>query len=262
MSQRDAPYSSSEMMIVAAARALRSDDVCFVGIGAPSAACNLARLTHAPDITLIYESGTIGTRPDVLPLSIGDGELCDTALTTVSVPEMFRYWLQGGRITIGFLGGAQVDRFANLNTTVVGPYERPKVRLPGGGGAPEIATHCGQIYITMTQSRRSFVEKLDFITSLGHGRGGLDRERQGARTRGPTRMLTDLCVFEPDPGTKEMVVTSVHPGVTREQVQENTGWSVRFAPTLATTPPPTEVELQTLRDLQERTKRAHAERRT
>ena len=126
-------------MTIAAARALRNDDICFVGIGMPSAACNLARLTHAPDITLIYESGTIDTKPDVLPLSIGDGELCETALTTVSVPEMFRYWLQGGRITVGFLGGAQIDRFANLNTTVVGPYDKPKVRLPGGGGAPEIA---------------------------------------------------------------------------------------------------------------------------
>jgi glutaconate CoA-transferase subunit B len=141
-------YTSAEMMIVAAARTLRNDDVCFVGIGVPSAACNLARLTHAPDITLIYESGTIATRPSVLPLSIGDGELCETALTTVSVPEMFRYWLQGGRITVGFLGGAQVDRFANLNTTVVGPYDKPKVRLPGGGGAPEIAAHCKEIYVS------------------------------------------------------------------------------------------------------------------
>src|SRR6202021_1198445 len=136
-------FSANEMMTIGAARALRNEDVCFVGIGAPSAACNLARLTHAPDISLIYESGTIGTRPNVLPLSIGDGELCDTALTTVSVPEMFRYWLQGGRITVGFLGGAQIDRYANLNTTVVGAYANPKVRLPGGGGAPEIATSGG-----------------------------------------------------------------------------------------------------------------------
>ena len=146
-------YTPNEMMTIAAARALRNDDVCFVGIGAPSAACNLARLTHAPDITLIYESGTIGTKPDVLPLSIGDGELCETALTTVSVPEMFRYWLQGGRITVGFLGGAQIDRFANINTTVIGAYDKPKVRLPGGGGAPEIATSCGEIFIIMAQSQ-------------------------------------------------------------------------------------------------------------
>src|ERR1700686_4091556 len=133
-------YSTAEMMTVAAARALSNDDICFVGIGLPSAACNLARLTHAPGITLIYESGTIRTRPAVLPLSIGDGELCETALTTVSVPEMFRFWLQGGRITVGFLSGAQVDRFGNLNSTVIGPYARPKVRLPGSGGASEIAT--------------------------------------------------------------------------------------------------------------------------
>src|SRR5262244_3945794 len=157
-------YTPTEIMTVAAARALRNDDVCFVGIGAPSAACNLARLTHAPDITLIYESGTLATRPSVLPLSIGDGELCDTALTTVSVPEMFRYWLQGGRIPVGFPGGAQIDRFANLNTTVVGAYDRPKTRLPGGGGAPEIATSCGEIVIIMNHTRRGFVERLDVVT--------------------------------------------------------------------------------------------------
>src|SRR5262249_29498710 len=162
-----ADHTPTEMMTIAAARALKSSDVCFVGIGMPSAAANLARLTHAPDITLIYESGTLGTKPSVLPLSIGDGELCETALTTVWVPEMFRYWLMGGRITIGFLGGAQIDRFANLNTTVVGSYEKPKVRLPGGGGAPEIAISCGEIFIIMPQSKRSFVPKLDFITSLG-----------------------------------------------------------------------------------------------
>src|SRR5512132_15008 len=162
-------YTPDEMMTIAAARLIWPGCVCFVGIGMPSAACNLARLTHAPDITLIYESGTIGTRPNVLPLSIGDGELAETALTTVAVPEMFRYWLQGGRITVGFLGGAQIDRFANLNTTVVGDYAKPKVRLPGGGGAPEIATNCQEIFITMAMGQRAFVAKLPFITSLGHG---------------------------------------------------------------------------------------------
>src|SRR6187549_3806240 len=206
-------YTSNEMMTIAAARALRNEDVCFVGIGMPSAACNLARLTHAPDITLIYESGTLATKPSILPLSIGDGELCDTALTTVSVPEMFRYWLQGGRITVGFLGGAQIDRFANLNTTVVGSYDKPKVRLPGGGGAPEIAAHCGEVFITMAMGRRAFVEKLPFITSIGHGKGGDHRARLGLKTKGPTKVVTDLCVFEPDPVTKEMIVTSIHPGV-------------------------------------------------
>ena len=198
-------------MTVAAARALKNDDVCFVGIGAPSAACNLARLTHAPDIVLIYESGTIETKPNVLPLSIGDGELCETALFTVSVPEMFRYWLQGGRVTTGFLGGAQIDKFANLNTTVVGPYDKPSVRLPGGGGAPEIATNCGRIFITMSHSKRAFVEKLDFVTSLGHGKGGDDRQKLGVTTDGPTKVITDLCVLEPDPedeGTDGRLVAS------------------------------------------------------
>jgi glutaconate CoA-transferase subunit B len=252
-------YKPAEMMTITAARALKNDDVTFVGIGAPSAASNLARLTHAPDITLIYESGTLGTKPSVLPLSIGDGELCDTALTTVSVPEMFRYWLQGGRITVGFLGGAQIDKFANLNTTVVGSYDKPKVRLPGGGGAPEIATSCGEIFIIMAQSKRGFVEKLDFVTSLGHGEGGDHRQRLGVKTKGPTKLITDLCIMEPDPTTKEMTVTSIHPGVTREQIQENTGWTVKFADKVAETPAPTEKELKVLRDLNARTARAHGE---
>jgi glutaconate CoA-transferase subunit B len=252
-----AEYKPSEMMTIAAARALRNEDVCFVGIGMPSAASNLARLTHATGITLIYESGTIATRPDVLPLSIGDGELCDTALTTVSVPEMFRYWLQGGRMTVGFLGGAQVDRFANLNTTVVGSYDKPKVRLPGGGGAPEIASACGEIFIIMAQSKRSFAAKLDFITSMGHGEGGGHRERLGLKTKGPTKLVTDLCIFEPDPQSKEMTVTSIHPGVTRAQIDENTGWPVRYAAQVAETKAPTADELTVLRELHARTARAH-----
>jgi glutaconate CoA-transferase subunit B len=251
-------FTPTEIMTVAAARTLRNEDVCFVGIGAPSAACNLARLTHAPRITLIYESGTIGTRPAVLPLSIGDGELCETALTTCSVPEMFRYWLQGGRVTVGFLGGAQIDRFANLNTTVVGAYDRPSVRLPGGGGAPEIATHCGEIYITMAQSKRSFVERIDFMTSLGHGSGGDSRARLGVKTRGPTRLITDLCVFEPDPASKEMTVVSIHPGVTRAKIDESTGWRVKYANEVIETPAPSGIELQVLRELHARTQRAHA----
>lgn len=253
-----AGYTPNEVMTIAAARALRNEDVCFVGIGAPSAACNLARLTHAPGITLIYESGTIGTKPEVLPLSIGDGELCDTALTTVAVPEMFRYWLQGERITVGFLGGAQIDRFANLNTTVVGAYDQPKVRLPGGGGAPEIATQCQQVFITMAQSPRAFVAKLDFITSFGHGEGGDHRERLRLKTRGPTKLITDLCVMEPDPVTREMTVVSIHPGVTREQLQTSTGWPLKYRDDVSETPAPTAEELRVLRDLQERTKRAHA----
>src|ERR1700726_635929 len=252
-------FNANEMMTIAAARALRGSDVCFVGIGMPSAACNRARLPHAPDIPLIYESGPIGTKPSILPLSIGDGELCETALTTVSVPEMFRYWLQGGRITIGFLGGAQIDKYANLNTTVVGPYDKPKVRLPGGGGAPEIATSCGEIFIIMNQTKRGFVDKIDFVTSLGHGEGGDHRARLGVKTKGPTKLITDLCVFEPDPASKEMTVVSIHTGVTREQIDGNTGWKVRYADRIAETPPPTAAELSTLREIHARTKRTHGD---
>jgi len=251
-------FTPTEIMTVVAARALRNEDVCFVGIGAPSAACNLARNTHAPDITLIYESGTIGTRPSVLPLSIGDGELCETALCTVPVPEMFRYWLQGGRITVGFLGGAQIDRFANLNTTVVGDYHKPKVRLPGGGGAPEIATSCGEIFIIMAMGKRAFVETLPFVTSMGHGPTGRERRALGVTTKGPTRLITDLCVLEPDPESKEMVVVSLHPGVGRDQVAAQCGWPVRFAAKVVETAAPTKVELEALRDIQARTKKAHA----
>jgi glutaconate CoA-transferase subunit B len=254
-----ANYTPTEMMTIAAARALTNDDVCFVGIGAPSAACNLARLTHAPDIVLIYESGTIETKPNILPLSIGDGELCETALFTVSVPEMFRYWLQGGRVTTGFLGGAQIDKFANLNTTVVGPYDKPKVRLPGGGGAPEIATNCRRIFITMSHSKRAFVEKLDFVTSLGHGKGGDDRAKHGVTTEGPTKVITDLSVLEPDPKTKELTVVSLHPGVTRDQLIDATGWKIKFADEVGETPAPTQKELMVLRELHARTAAAHGE---
>jgi glutaconate CoA-transferase, subunit B len=250
-------YSASEMMTVAAARALSNDDVCFVGIGLPSAACNLARLTHAPRVTLIYESGTLATRPDVLPLSIGDGELCTTALTTVAVPELFRYWLQGGRITVGFLGGAQIDRFGNLNTTVIGKYASPKVRLPGAGGAPEIASSCGQVYIVMRQGLRSFVKEIDFLTSMGHGSTGTERKSLGLKTKGPVLLVTDLCMMSPDPSSSEFTVASLHPGVTREQVRTNTGWDVKFADSVTETPPPNSLELETLRDLNARTERAH-----
>ena len=251
-------FTPDEMMTIAASRALKNTDVCFVGIGAPSAACNIARRTHAPDITLIYESGTIGTKPDVLPLSIGDGELCDTALATVSVPEMFRYWLQGGHVTIGFLGAAQLDKFGNINTTVIGDYKNPKVRLPGGGGAPEIATSAQEIFITMKQSKRGFVEKIDFMTSLGHGQGGDQRfDKYGVKTKGPTLMVTDLAIWKPDPVTREFTVNSLHAGVSREQVQDTCGWPVKFADELQETPIPTKLELATLRDLKVRTAKAH-----
>src|SRR5262245_27385639 len=219
-------YTSNEMMTIAAARALKDDDVCFVGIGMPSAAANLARLTHAPNITLIYESGTLATKPNILPLSIGDGELCETAVTTVSVPEMFQYWLQGGRITIGFLGGAQVDRFGNLNSTVIGDYRRPTVRLPGSGGATEIATSCQRIFIVMRHSPRTFVERLSFLTTLGHGRTGRERRQLGLTTEGPVLLVSDLCIMQPHPDTKELRVTSLHPGVSREKVVAETGWAL------------------------------------
>lgn len=244
-------------MTVAAARALNDDDTCFVGIGLPSAACNLARLTHAPRLTLVYESGTLETRPTVLPLSIGDGELHETALTTVSVPEMFRYWLQGGRISVGFLGGAQVDRFGNLNSTVIGEYSRPKVRLPGSGGATEIATGCHRIYIVMRHDPRAFVSELAFVTTLGHGRTGRERRELGLRTSGPTLIVTDLCIMRPDPETCEFQVTSLHPGISAEQVKAQTGWPIAFADGVESTLMPTADELQALRDLQSRTAAAH-----
>ena len=250
-------FTPTEMMTIAAARALKDDDVCFVGIGAPSAACNVARLTHAPNITLIYESGTIGTAPDALPLSIGDGELCETALTTVAVPEMFRYWLQGGRISIGFLGAAQIDRFGNINTTVIGDYNNPKVRLPGGGGAPEIASCCKEIFITMKQSKRGMVNKIDFCTSFGHGAGGQNRAALGLKTLGPSLLVTDLGVWRPDPETKEFTVQSLHKGVTRDIMQENCGWTVSYAEDVQETTPPTKLEIETLRDLMARTNEAH-----
>jgi len=251
--------TAQEMMKVAAARMLTNDDVCLVGIGAPSVACNLARLTHAPRIRLIYESGTIDTRPDVLPLSIGDGELCDTSLVTVSLPEIFRYWLQAGRVSVGFLGGAQIDRFANLNTSVIGAYERPSVRLPGAGGAPEIATGCGRSFIIMEMNRRRFVEQLPFVTTLGFGRGGDHRQELGITTEGPVAVVTDLCILRPDPVSRELTVALLHPGVRMATVQEACGWPLRFSGDLEETALPTERELATLRALEERTRRAHEE---
>jgi len=251
-------YTSSEMMTVTAARALENGMTCFVGIGLPSEAANLARLTHAPEVVLIYESGTLQTKPEILPLSIGDGELCESALTTVAVPEMFRYWLQGGKVSVGFLGTAQIDRFANLNTTLIGDYKAPKVRLPGGGGAPEIATNAGEVFITLKHSKRSFVKDVDFITTLGFGRDGKGRDKVPNIGKGPTRVITDLCVMNPDPDTKELVVVSLHPGVTRDDVTEATGWDIRFAEQLESTPEPSATELEILRELKARTERAHA----
>jgi len=251
-------YTADEMMTVAASRMLKNSTVCFVGIGLPSAAANLARLTHAPDIVLIYESGPIGTKPNVLPLSIGDGELSETAETVVSIPEMFAYWLQGGRIDFGFVGAAQIDRFANINTTVIGDYHKPTTRLPGSGGAPEIATSSKEVLIALRQNKRAFVEKLDFMTSGGYFDGGDARKRMALPGKGPTAVITDLGILTPDHDTKELTLTSIHPGITVEKVTEATGWPLKVSPRLATTTAPTEVELGVLRDLHERTARAHA----
>jgi glutaconate CoA-transferase subunit B len=250
-------YSTTDMMTVAAARKLRDGAVCFVGIGLPSTAANLARLSHAPNVVLVYESGTIGTRPNVLPLSIGDGELATTADTVVSTPEIFRYWLQGGRIDVGFLGAAQVDRYANLNSTVIGSYANPATRLPGAGGAPEIAGLAGEVLIVIRQNKRAFVEKLDFVSSAGHFDGGTSRQAAGLRSKGPVAVITDLCLMEPDPVTKELVVTSIHPGVDAEVVKQNTGWPIKFAEHVRTTDAPTTEELRVLRDLLRRTEEAH-----
>ncbi len=252
-------YSTSEMMTVAAARRLKNGAVCFVGIGLPSKAANLARLTSSPDVVLIYESGPIGAKPDVLPLSIGDGELAETADTVVSTSEIFRYWLQGGRVDVGFLGAAQVDRFGNINTTVVGDYHQPKVRLPGAGGAPEIAGSAKEVLIILKQSPRTFVNTLDFLTSVGHGDGGDSRKRLGLPGAGPVGIITDLCIMEPEEGTHEFIVTTLHPGVTREQVIAATGWHVRFADTVVTSDAPSEYELTALRDLEARTAAAHGQ---
>jgi glutaconate CoA-transferase subunit B len=227
-------HSADEMMAVEAARRLPGASVCFVGIGLPSLACNLARATHAPGTVLVYESGTIGAKPSELPLSIGDGELAETADLVVSVPEMFAYWLQGGRIDVGFLGAAQIDRHGNLNSTVVGDYESPKVRLPGGGGAPEIATQAGEVFVMLPQSRRTFVERLDFRTSSG--------ERVGV-------VVTDLGVLEPRGDERELTLTHVHRGVGVDDVRAATGWSLRVAEDVRETDPPSERELSALRSL-------------
>ena len=251
-------YTATELMTIEAARRLKNGTVCFVGIGMPSAAANLARLTHAPEVVLIYESGTIGAKPDVLPLSIGDGNLAEHADTVVSIPEIFRYWLQGGRVDVGFLGAAQVDRFSNINTTVIGgDYAKPKVRLPGAGGAPEIASNAKETWIIIKQTKRSFVPKLDFMTSVGHLEGGDSRQKSGARGAGPTAVITDMGVLAPDPVSRELTLVALHPGITVEQAKANTGWDLKVAGTLESTRAPTAAELGTLRDLQARTAKAH-----
>jgi len=247
---RNGQWTSDEVMTIAAARELSDGAVCFVGIGLPSKAANVARRLHAPGAVLIYESGCIGARPDRLPASIGDGVLSATAVANVGVVEIFGYWLQAGRMDVGFLGAAQIDRFANINTTVIGAYDAPSVRLPGAGGAPEIAANCGTVIITLRHSRRTFVDQVDFVTSLGHGTGSGCRRRMGLRGRGPSAVISDLGVLRPDPDTEELMLTSVHPGVSVEDVRDATGWELRVADEVETTPPPTLEELAVLRELE------------
>ena len=232
MSENGNGFTADEMMAVEASRRLRDGCVCFVGIGLPSLAANLARHTHAPNTVLIYESGTIGAKPVELPLSIGDGELAETADSVVSVPEIFAYWLQGRRIDVSFLGAAQIDRHGNLNSTVIGDYDRPNVRLPGGGGAPEIAMAVDEVFVMLRQSPRAFVDRLDFTTSLG----------DNVRT-----VITDLGTLEPRDG--ELTLVAHHTGVAVDGVTEATGWQLRVADDVRETPPPSRAELTALRSL-------------
>jgi glutaconate CoA-transferase subunit B len=223
---------SGQVQTIVAARSLIGKRSCFIGVGRPSTAAILARMVHNPELVLVYESGTIGAKPYRVPLSIGDGELAETADLVVSVPEMFNYWIGAGRVQVAFLGAAQVDRFANLNSTVIGSYDRPKTRLPGAGGAPEIATGCEEVVVIAPHSRRTFVEQLDFLTTTG------------ART---TAVITDLGVLEPRDG--ELTLTAIHPGASVEQVREETAWDLRVADAIATTQPPTDAELRALEEL-------------
>lgn len=241
-------WTSADMMNVAAARELHDGDVCLVGVGPPNLAANLARRTHAPNCRLVYESGAIDAKPKKLPLSIGDDDLAATATSVVSVPEMFNFWVGAGRIDVGFLGAAQIDRFANINTTVIGEHANPKVRLPGAGGAPEIAASAGRVIVIVKQSPRTFVERVDFVSSVGYGPTGTERQAPGA---GPTLVITDHGVLEPDPVTNELTMTRLHPGVTVEQAIAATGWRLQVAESIQPTPAPSEAELCALRQLRE-----------
>jgi glutaconate CoA-transferase, subunit B len=236
-----------EVMTIGAARELLDGEVVLVGVGPPNAAANLARRLDAPGCVLVYESGAIGARPQRLPLSIGDDDLAAGAQDLVSVPEMFNYWIGGGRIDVGFLGAAQIDRFGNINTTVIGSYAEPVVRLPGSGGAPEIAGSCREVTVIMRHRRRAFVEQVDFVTSVGHGIGPHYRAQLGLRGAGPTRVITDIGMLEPDPETAELVLTAVHPGHTVEQAMAETGWTLQLAGDVTFTAAPTTAELDALR---------------
>ena len=241
--------STDEVQTIVAARRLAGARTVFIGVGRPSTAAILARLVHNPDLVLIYESGTIGAKPFHIPLSIGDGELSETADLVVGVPEMFNYWIGPGRVDVAFLGAAQVDRFANLNSTVIGDYDSPRTRLPGAGGAPEIASSCGEVIVTVAHSRRTLVATLDFRTTVGHGDGPGTRERLGLRGKGPTAVITDLGVLEPDPVSAELTLTELHEGATVKQAREATGWDLAVAAAPRVTPAPSDTELEALREL-------------
>ncbi|TCM51260.1 CoA-transferase subunit beta [Kribbella sp. VKM Ac-2568] len=242
-------WTSADMMNVAAARELHDGDVCLVGVGPPNLAANLARRTHAPGCRLVYESGAIDARPKKLPLSIGDDDLAATATAVVSVPEMFNFWVGAGRIDVGFLGAAQIDRYGNINTTVIGDHDNPKVRLPGAGGAPEIAAAAGRVIVIVKQSPRTFVERVDFVSSVGYGPTGRERMARGA---GPTLVITDHGVLEPDPETNELTLTRLHQGVTVQQAVKATGWPLKVADDIEDVPPPSDEELTALQKLRNR----------
>ena len=241
-------YSSSEMMIVAASRLLRDGDVVFVGIGQPNLACNLARRTHAPHINMIYEAGVVGAQPARLPLSIGDPCLVSGAAAICSMYDVFALYLQNGKVDVGFMGGAQIDRFGNVNATVIGSYDKPKVRLPGSGGSAEIAAWADRTYFLTPHQARRFPEKCDFITSVGFLSGRAEREAKGLRGGGPHAVVTDLGIMTPDDETGELILAALHPGATAEQAIKNTGWPLKVASSLETTEPPSTEELRILRE--------------
>jgi len=240
-------YTANELMIVNAARLLRDGDSVFVGVGTPNLACNLARRTHAPALLMIYEAGVVGARPARLPLSIGDPTLVSGATLVCSMYDIFAFYLQRGNVDVGFLGGAQIDRYGNINATVVGDYKHPKVRLPGSGGSMEIAAWANRCYIMTPHQKRRFPEKVDFCTSAGFLGGVASRRAAGVRGSGPQAVVTDLGILEPDQ-TGELILTNLHPGVSVEQVQANTGWAVKVASEVEITPLPTAVELRILRE--------------
>jgi len=241
--------TSGEIQTVVAARALAGARSCFIGVGRPSTAAILARAVVNPDLVLVYESGTIGAKPKRIPLSIGDGELAATADAVVGVVEMFNYWIQPGRIDVAFLGAAQVDRRGGLNSTVIGDYDAPRTRLPGAGGAPEIAAAAKRVIVIVRQSPRTFVERVDFLSSVGYGPTGTERDATGA---GPTLVITDHGVLEPDPDTHELTLTRLHEGVTVDAARAATGWSLKVAGSIQLVPPPSATELSELRRLRNR----------